>query len=171
MFVARSLSSRCLSFAAVPLRSEVAALRVVSPPRLLSSTVIVAMAQQQQAIQAVVSDPSKFDKLEHLQINTVDIQEPGEKQVLVRIVLRPMNPTDVAQSKGDALQMALPNVLSSKAPVHVTSTGGATHLAHLRITCGQSEPTSVVICRCIWGWPRRQALHSRVRLHTCGRLY
>lgn len=58
------------------------------------------MAQQAQAIQAVASDPSKFDKLEHLQIASVEVPAPGEGEVLVRMKLRPVNPTDIAQAKG-----------------------------------------------------------------------
>jgi NADPH:quinone reductase-like Zn-dependent oxidoreductase len=58
------------------------------------------MSQQAKQIQALTSDPSKFDTLDHLQIAQVDVPEPGQGEVLVAIRLRPVNPTDIAQSKG-----------------------------------------------------------------------
>ena len=65
-----------------------------------SQTTLAAMSQQAKQIQALTSDPSKFDTLDHLQIAQVDVPEPGQGEVLVAIRLRPVNPTDIAQSKG-----------------------------------------------------------------------
>ena len=59
-----------------------------------------AMSHTAKAIKARTADPSKFESLDHLQTAQVDVPEPGEGEVLVAIKLRPVNPTDIAQSKG-----------------------------------------------------------------------
>jgi NADPH:quinone reductase-like Zn-dependent oxidoreductase len=58
------------------------------------------MSHTAKAIQATTADPSQFKALDHLQIAQVDVPEPGEGEVLVAIKLRPVNPTDIAQSQG-----------------------------------------------------------------------
>lgn len=58
------------------------------------------MAQQNPAVQTVSLEKYKIEKLEHVQINDLPVPEPKEGEVLVRITLRPVNPTDLAQAKG-----------------------------------------------------------------------
>lgn len=58
------------------------------------------MAQQSKAIHATASDPSKCESLDQLQITSVDVHEPGEGEVVVRIKLRPVNLTDIAKVRG-----------------------------------------------------------------------
>lgn len=72
-----------------------------SPSQALSaraSFVFAAMGKQ-QAIQTTTLEPEKVKALEHVTLTEIDVPKPGPGEVLVKMLIRPVNPTDIAQAR------------------------------------------------------------------------